>query len=181
MDLLTPESPARQLDPLKLEPIGESDLPVPTAEPAVPEEPPVEPVAARTARRNLATHIRGPKDGIPGSYGDRLACANQETRAGHVRFGFGQRLRRYMEVAVVYSICGRMDKGVEDRVERGLEDAMHVFLALLAVEQSNSQPGGLIGKHWSLVEAEPFSYRTAGDLAYQTSGWERGAKVPRAD
>lgn len=78
--------------------IGETDFPVPTAEPVVPEESPVEPVAARTARRNLATHIRGPKDDIPGSYGERLACANP--RPEKLEFGFRQRLQGYIEAAV---------------------------------------------------------------------------------
>lgn len=53
-----------------------------------------------------------------------------------------------------------MDKGVEDHVERGLEDVMHVFYALLAEERSISQPGGLIGKHRPIVVAELLSYRT---------------------
>lgn len=52
-------------------------------------------------------------------------------------------------------------------VGQRLEDGAQTFHALLAKDQSSSRPGGPIGKHRSLVEAEPQSDRAACDSTHQ--------------
>lgn len=64
-------------------------------------------------------------------------------------------------------IYQKMDKGEAERVERDLEQGARTFRALLADDQSTSRPDGTIGKHRSLVEAEPQSYHAACNLAHQ--------------
>lgn len=55
------------MDPLN--PISESEPVEPAVKPEVFEEAAVETAPARSARRNLATYIRGPEDNTPQKYG----------------------------------------------------------------------------------------------------------------
>lgn len=58
-----------EMDPPEPEPAVEPDLPA--AGHLVHEEPAVESAAAWTARKQLATHVKGPKDDVPRKFGGR--------------------------------------------------------------------------------------------------------------
>lgn len=65
-------------------------------------------------------------------------------------------------------MLGRVDNSGDDRVDEDLENILRVFHhALLAKDQSKLQPGGPIGKHWSLVEAETASYSGTCDSTHR--------------
>lgn len=68
------------------------------------------------------------------------------------------------EPIVIYESTG---KCVVERVERDLEEGTQTFRTLLAGEHLSSRPGGPIGKHRSLVEAESQSYHAACDSTHR--------------
>ena len=95
--------------------------------------------ATRTAKRQLATYIKGPEDEQPRAYGRTRSQTRQ--------------------------ISGTDAGAVESRAAKDLDDATRRVSALLATADMEQKAGGPIGRHRRDVESEPQSYRWVRDSA----------------
>lgn len=163
-------SPAVELNLSKPEPAVELGLPAiepdflvdepgsPAVDPAVPEEPAVETVVTRSARRQLATYLKGPEDDVPLRYGRTRA----QTRSLEQDNSSVVRDNVFDVVWKPTVMVGRMENSSDNPAERDLEGSTQMFHTLLADDQSSLKPRGHIGKHRSLVEAELLQSYSAG-------------------
>lgn len=105
-------------------PAIEQDLP--TVDPALPDKPAVETVAARTVLRKLRTHILETDDDVPRRYNGTHAQTRRLEQES-VRVARDNAFEGLWKSCVV---VGRMDNSINDPVERDLEDSGQVLSAL---------------------------------------------------